>query len=110
MTEPILIIASLSLVATGLILWILRQLRDELEDRIQQLESDMAKGLISIEARIQEGLQKLVEEGLDLPEAPSMIQQALGQWISSQMQPPSDLLRDPGSGQFTEAPGDSGDT
>lgn len=109
MIEPNLIIASLSLVATGLILWILMQLRDELEDRIQLLEADMAKGLISIEGRIQEGLQSLVENGLDLPEAPNLIQQALGQWITSQMQPPSDLLRDPGSGQFTEAPGDSGD-
>ena len=105
--------SSLSLIVTGLLiisLWFADRLRRDLEDRLEDLESEMARALVSIEGRIVEGLKQLVESGLDLPEPPNLVQQALGQWIQSNLGGLADQHRDPGSGQFAEASGDSGDT
>lgn len=105
--------ASLSLVVTGLLLlslWWADRLRRDLEDRLEILESEMAQALVSIEGRIVEGLKQLVESGLDLPEPPTLVQQALGQWIQSNLGGIGGPPRDLESGQFTEASGDSSDT
>ena len=105
--------ASLSLVVTGLLMltfWFADQIRRDLEDRLEELESQMAQALLSIEGRIVEGLKQLVESGLDLPEPPTLVQQALGQWIQSNLGGVGGPPRDLQSGQFTEASGESGDT
>ena len=105
--------ASLSLVLTGLFLisfWFADRFRRDLEDRLEILESEMAQALISIEGRIVEGLKQLVENGLDLPEPPTLVQQALGQWLQANLGGLGGPPRDLETGQFIEAPGESGDT
>ena len=102
--------ASLSLVVTGLqLLSILLVLRVglELRARVEILEGELAQALGSIESRIGEGLSNLLEGGLDLPEPPSLAQQAIAGWIQSQLGPTIDAARDPESGQFRGLDGES---
>ena len=85
--EPTLSV--LTLLCGVILLVILTKLRGFIDEAIAGLEEDLALALGSIEKRIQEGLEKLVEEGLDLPEAPNVAQGLILSWLQGQLAPAS---------------------
>jgi len=104
--EPEAILSALTLLCGVILLVILTRLRDFIEDRIGQLEDDLAQALGSIEKRIQEGLERLVEEGLDLPDSPNVAQGLILSWLQGQLGGAQEILPRDSEGRWRGSAGE----